>query len=98
MKIALRSQELKYIAILRAPTTDDLYVSEIQEEELYDLRSDPGEKENIIADSSQSLVFRGELKAYLAEARRLRSQKRGEEVILDEDVRERLRALGYIEK
>jgi len=96
MKIALRGQDLKYIATLHAPTVDDLYVAEIRDEELYDLRSDPGEKENIIAESSQSLIYRDELRAYLAEARRVRSERRGEKVILDDAVRERLKALGYL--
>ena len=61
---------------------------------------DPNERENLIArvDNESRRAYRRELRAYLAEGRRLRRERRGEEVILDEAILEDLDALGYIER
>ena len=100
MQVALRRQSSKYIATVTAPTTDALFEGEIVDEELYDLSVDPNEKDNVIsrAERAARRSYREELRAYLAEGHRLRSQRRGETVILDEAIRENLEALGYIER
>ncbi|MFQ5792873.1 MAG: sulfatase, partial [Acidobacteriota bacterium] len=101
MKVSFRSEGLKYIATLAGPAGDELGATEITQEELYDLTRDPAEQNNLIAKSphrAKSLAtrLRGDLRAFLDEARRLRAKRRGEEVLLDESTRERLRSLGYI--
>jgi len=100
MKLALRRQDSKYIATLTAPTTDGLFDGEILSEELYDLSVDPREKDDLLsrADNRVRRAYREELRAYLAEAKRLRSERRGGTVILDEAIQERLETLGYIER
>lgn len=100
MKVALRRQDSKYIATLKARTLDELADGEIVNEEVYDLVRDPNERENLIArvDNESRRAYRRELRAYLAEGRRLRRERRGEEVILDEAILEDLDALGYIER
>jgi arylsulfatase A-like enzyme len=67
------------------PTTAPAYV-----ETLCDLQSDPAEEKNLVAD-------RPELAARLmAAGEALRSQSLGGDAPVPEDLRERLRALGYI--
>lgn len=99
MQIAFRNQDFKYIATFRSRTVADLYSSNIEKEELYDLRNDPREKENLFLESGRSAgSYREVLRAYLEEARRQLLQQRGEEITPDERVLEKLRALGYIER
>ncbi len=61
--------------------------------------SDPGETLNLVSEQEPSALrsFRRDLQSYLAEARQLRSTRRGQEVVVDELLRERLKALGYVE-
>ena len=42
-------------------------------------------------------AFRKDLQAYLAQARHVRSTRRGQEVVVDELLRERLESLGYVD-
>jgi len=96
-KVAFRNNEYKYIALLEGPTLGELSIDGIRKEELYHLQDDPAETTNL-AHQSQSEIrsFRQDLQAYLAEAQRLRSTRRGQEVVVDEVLRERLEALGYV--
>jgi hypothetical protein len=96
MKVALRSDDLKYIATF-VSGDDGLSVEEMIEEELYSLVSDPEEKLNL--DQPDRLEsFRRELVSYLEEAEaHLGRSRRGKAVVLDEEVEERLRKLGYIQ-
>jgi len=97
-KVAFRNEQFKYVATLEGPALEELDVDGIREEELYDLRADPGETVNLVAASVGELrSFRKDLQAYLAEARQLRSTRRGQEVVVDELLRERLEALGYVD-
>ncbi len=99
MQIVLRNQHQKYIANLRSSTVSELYTAEIQYEELYDLRTDPLERTNLVGEQVVSILrYRRALRAYLAEAEVQRLRHRGAKVTLDESSRKELRALGYIEK
>ncbi len=95
MKVALRADDLKYIATFVAGG-DGLTVEEMIKEELYRLVSDPDEKHSLNeADHLES--FRRELLSYLEEAEaHLARSRKGKAVVLDEEVEERLRNLGYI--
>ena len=123
-KVAFRNEQFKYVATLEGPALEELDVDGIRDEELYDLRSDPGETVNLVpgsvgepstrpqARSSRRATrgggvpaalmedlrsFRKDLQAYLAEARLLRSTRRGQEVVVDKLLRERLETLGYVD-
>ncbi|MGH9463676.1 MAG: sulfatase [Vicinamibacteria bacterium] len=96
-KIALRSRDLKYIATFRGEPGDDLAIGEMVQEELYDLTADPEEKNNL-EKSHDMAAFRKELHAHLEQARRFRAdQQSGGTVVVDESIREQLKALGYIQ-
>lgn len=98
MKIAFRTERFKYIATLVGPVENELAVSEIRDEELYDLSRDPAEQENLFPEAPLEVgSFRRLLRSHLDEARELRASRRGEEIVLDETLEQRLRALGYIE-
>ena len=96
MKVSFRNETLKYVATLSGPMGDDLGVSELSREELYDLKSDPEERENLLpSDESRAHPFRAELRAFLDAAKAARSLRSGEAVELDETTLEKLRSLGY---
>jgi hypothetical protein len=104
LKVALRTDELKYIVTLNGRAAETLNPEGTAEEELYALVSDINERENLLSTrdgvepfSEELEQLRRELEAYFAEARRLRASRRGEEVVLEEEVLERLRGLGYVE-
>ena len=96
-KISLRSRNLKYIATFEASADDDLTIDKIKKEELYDLAVDPGEK-NSMQTPRHMEAFRRRLRAHLESAREFRADRaEGGRVVIDEDVREQLRALGYVQ-
>lgn len=96
--VAIRSESYKYIATFRTDADTELEIIERLDEELYDLVADPNEMKNL-ADEASNLVdgFRNGLDVYLEEARTFRSWRQGDAVIEDEAIRERLRALGYLQ-
>ena len=96
-KVSLRSRELKYIATFEASADDDLTIDKMRKEELYDLVLDPGEKNNLQTPSHME-AFRRQLQAHLESAREFRADRdQGGQVVIDEDVLEQLRALGYLQ-
>ena len=96
-KVSLRARNLKYIATFRREPGDDLAIGEMVHEELYDLTADPEEKNNL-ETSDDMTAFREELRAHLEKARKFRAeQQSGRPVVIDETIREQLRALGYIQ-
>ena len=96
-KVSLRSRELKYIATFEASAEDDLTIDKIKKEELYDLASDPEEVNNLQSDR-RTEAFRRQLRAHLENAREFRADReQGGRVVIDQDVREQLRALGYLQ-
>lgn len=67
-------------------------------EELYNLKTDPGETRNLIAvEPLYAHYFRARLTGWLAEGRRIGALQRGERAVLDENTKENLKALGYID-
>ena len=98
MKVSLRSDQTKYIATLVGPTGDPLAARDITHEELYDLLADPSENNNLAADlrfETRLSLFRRDLRDFLEEARKLRSERQGREILLEEDVLRKLESLGY---
>ncbi|MGH9337645.1 MAG: sulfatase-like hydrolase/transferase, partial [Vicinamibacteria bacterium] len=97
MLVAFRGERYKYIAALEAPTVDDLYSAGIQKEELYDLIQDPGETTNLAGgEEALAKANRKKVLDYLDRARKLRATRKGQDVEIDEELRERLETLGYI--
>jgi arylsulfatase len=96
-KVSLRSENLKYIASFELAAQDDLTIHKMLQEELYDLSADPEESNNL--ETSRHLAaFRKELDALLEEAKKFRADhEKGGRVVIDDEVRDQLRALGYIQ-
>lgn len=98
MKVALRKGDVKYISSFRTRPNDNLSVGEILKEELFDLAKDPGEQANLLQDPSVSVApYRQQILMYLSTAREYLSTRQGQEVILDEETKERLKRLGYLQ-
>ena len=98
MKLSFRTERAKFVATLAGPVGDDLGVSEIRNEELYNLVEDPQERNNLATERGEELApFRNRMRSFLDSARVLRSTRKGQEVELDEELLERLRALGYVD-
>ena len=104
MKVALRRRMEKYIATLSGPIGDDLGVSSVETEELFDLSEDPDESENLLASATGSSApggvsslapFRAALRSFLESAKAARALRQGEAVELDDATIEKLRSLGY---
>jgi arylsulfatase A-like enzyme len=95
MKVVLRTDDLKYIATFAAGD-DNVTIEKMIKEELYSLVSDPGELRSLDeADHLES--FRRQLRSYLEEAgAHLARSRKGDAVVMDDEVAERLRSLGYI--
>jgi arylsulfatase A-like enzyme len=98
MKVSFRTERLKFLATLAGPVGDDLGVSETRQEELYDLVADPHERANLAAERSEELTsFRSRVRSFIDGARAQRSTRQGQQIELDEELLERLRALGYVD-
>jgi choline-sulfatase len=97
MKFALRTRETKYIAALGSSDGVTADPDELQKEELYYLADDPGEQSNLAEQlPRETEMFRQELFAYLDRAKQFGARGKGEPVELDDELGERLRALGYV--
>ena len=97
MKTAVKNGRLKYILTLAGEIGDELFVSEVVNEELYDLAKDPGEQKNLLPDGASDIgALRRDARRLLEKARALQANRGGDEVILDEELTEHLKALGYI--
>jgi arylsulfatase A-like enzyme len=89
---ALRTADFKYIMAGEVHDDDRSGVpSRIKREVLYDLRADPQEQRPI-ADPERTAAMRAQLEALL---RSIPAGAQPAEAIIDPDVSERLRALGY---
>jgi arylsulfatase A-like enzyme len=99
MKISLRDGNLKYIMNMEDEADKGWPPTRLTREELYDLSEDPGELDDLSPQTPERLgPFRRRLRAYLAEAQKRREMQPGGEVVLDETMLERLKALGYIDR
>ena len=97
MKVSLRKGSLKYILTLTGETGDEQFVSEVVSEELYDLSQDPGERSNLLPDAARDVGgLRREVRQFIDQAQILQAERQGQEVVLDDELREQLKALGYI--
>ena len=97
LQIAFRDQDTKYVATFRADRVAELHGTAPVREELYDLRNDPGEQDNLIDDDDVTArPFRAALRSYLKSARELAPTADGD-VVPDEKLLEELRSLGYVE-
>ena len=98
MKVSFRTERMKFLTTLAGPVGDDLGVSETRQEELYDLVADPDERTNLAAERSEELAsFQGRVRSFIDGARAQRSTRQGQQIELDEELLERLRALGYVD-
>jgi len=99
MKVAVRKGPLKYVATFEGDVSDPEFVSRLVKEELYDLSEDRGENNDIIAQRGRRDVqaLRSEVRTFLKDVRGLRAGDRAGAIVLDEEMRDRLRALGYLD-
>jgi arylsulfatase len=99
LELALRRQNLKYHAVYRASSAEEIYTTSASEEALYDLASDPGERRNLLAeDEGAAAAPREVARRYLEVARERRAQYNEEEVTLDPELQRQLESLGYLER
>lgn len=90
----LRTDRWRYVYNPRELTPQclpkgDFYA--VEREELYDLQSDPGERNNVVAEHPEVV---GELRRTMRE--KLKQSPTGAAVAFDESLREELEALGYL--
>ncbi|HJS73211.1 MAG TPA: sulfatase-like hydrolase/transferase, partial [Vicinamibacteria bacterium] len=100
MKIAIRKGPLKYVATFEGDVSDPKFVSRLVREELYDRSRDPGETNDLYgktAAASSRSGFQSDARRFLEEVRARRSSDPARAIVLDEETRERLRALGYLD-
>ena len=80
------------------PSGDDMVVGGLVEEELFDLAVDASEKKDLLPEaSSRAAPLRRWLLDYLRSAEPHEPLPADGEVELDEEEKERLRSLGYID-
>jgi arylsulfatase A-like enzyme len=97
MKIVVRRNDRKYIATFGSEKGSETPFTRVDHEELYDMASDPEEMTNLLEEGSADVAaFRREVRDYLDEVRRSRASGGGSLIQLDEELQERLRALGYV--
>jgi arylsulfatase A-like enzyme len=97
MTVAVRRGSLKYIATFKGEKGTPDFLSHLVREELFDLGRDPGEKNDVLAGTDAG-VFRSRVRAFLDEVRILRGAGHGADtIVLDEETRDRLRSLGYLD-
>ena len=96
MKVAVRRGPLKYVATFEGEVNDPEFVSRLVKEELYDISQDRGEKNDLLGQRDAE-ALRSEVRTFLKDVRSRRASAGGGTIALDEEMRERLRALGYLD-
>jgi arylsulfatase A-like enzyme len=87
-RIAVRTEAFKYIWDSKRPNQPDLY----------DLRADPAEKQNVSGQYPQEVSrFQAQVEAHLRRVAETEPSTAAPELELDEEVTRRLRDLGYLE-
>ena len=98
LKLAATRGELKYVATFTGELDDEAFVSRLAKEELYDLSRDPGEKANLLPDDADRIgELRRHVRDYLDVVRARRAGDAGDRIIVDDELAEKLRALGYVQ-
>ena len=98
VKLAATEGHLKYVATFAGDVDDEQFVSRLVNEELYDLSSDSGEHENLLPDHGDQIGgLRSHVRGYLELIRRRRAAGNGERIVVDDELAEKLRALGYVQ-
>ncbi len=91
VKIAMRIRDLKYVVTLSNPEGR----TQVVQQELYDLADDPEEQNDLSrSKETETKMLLANVRTFLAKAKGDRVSGAG--VILDEQTKETLRALGYI--
>jgi arylsulfatase len=99
LEVALRRGNLKYRAVYRASTIEQLYHASAAEEALHDLAEDPHERHNLLpADERAAAAPREAVSRYLQVAREHRAASVEEGLNLDPELLRDLESLGYIER
>ena len=96
MKVAVRKGPMKYVATFEGDVSDPEFVSRLVKEELYDLSADRGETNDLFGREDAE-ALRSEVRSFLEDVRRLRAGDGSGAIVLDEEMRDRLRALGYLD-
>jgi arylsulfatase len=97
-ELTLRRGNLKYRALYRAGTIDELYAASAAEEALFDLAADPHERHDLLAaDDGEVTAPREAVKRYLQVAREYHARSGDGALSLGPELRRQLEALGYIE-
>jgi arylsulfatase A-like enzyme len=98
VKLAATRGELKYIATFSGELDDEQFVSTLVKEELYDLSRDPGERSNLLPDGANRIgELRSQVRDYLDVVRARRAGGGGDRIVVDDELAEKLRALGYVQ-
>ena len=88
------NEQVIRIATLLSSRSDGDFV--MTEEQFYDLSRDPRELHNLAGTLDAGLgTYRSKLRSYLAEVAHARPALRGEPVEFSDELREKLRSLGY---
>jgi len=96
MKVAVRKGPLKYVATFEGDVNDPEFVSRLVREELYDLSQDRAEKNDLFGQRDVE-SFRSEVRSFLKDVQSRRAGGSSGAIALDEQMREKLRALGYLD-
>ena len=97
MKVVVRRDSDKYIGTFGSDKEDDMVFSRVDREEFYDLLRDPGEHVDLHSAGLVDASFqRQQARTFLDEVRSARQRQGGGTILLDEELKERLRALGYL--
>jgi len=99
LELSLRRENLKYSAVYRARTVEELYSASASEEALYDLAADPYERQNLLGNDHRFAAAPREVASrYLEAARKRRARYNEGDVSLDPELRRQLESLGYLER
>jgi len=98
VKLAATEGHLKYVATFAGELDDEQFVSRLVKEELFDLSSDSGEHENLLPDHGDQIGgLRSHVRAYLELVQQRRAGGAEERIVVDDELAEKLRALGYVQ-
>ena len=85
------------MATVSRPSREEPSSVLFREEELYDLTNDLDERRNLLTELPEDVkTFRGRVQNLFEQAEHVRRTRLGETVVLGEDVKRRLRSLGYV--